>query len=160
MAAVGGGRRSDMAYLEIETRNGTLRVSLNYERLTIGRLDSNDIMLPFAQVSRQHAELHRVGGQWWISDLHSTNGLHLNSRRIQDHALEDGDKIVLAPDISLRFVRGDLPSSPITSKAPSGSAPAWSGAALAGGSASANDEAGHAPHPLAQTPSLLSGNGQ
>lgn len=93
-----------MAYLEIETPEGTHRVALERERLCIGRLATNDVVLAFPQVSRQHAELRFVGGQWWIADLHSTNGLQLDARRIQDHALRDGDRVMLAPGISLRFV--------------------------------------------------------
>jgi|GEM_PF-848007 hypothetical protein len=93
-----------MAYLEIETNEGTRRVSLEREHLSIGRLSYNDVMLPSPQISRQHAELRRVEGRWWIADLNSTNGLHLNERRIQEHLLSDGDVIFLAPNISLRFV--------------------------------------------------------
>ncbi len=93
-----------MAYLEIETQEGVRRVSLDRERLSIGRLSYNDVVLPYAQISRQHAELRNINGQWWIADLHSTNGLQLDSRRIQEHALANGDRIVLAPGISVRFV--------------------------------------------------------
>lgn len=93
-----------MVYLDIETPAGSRRVPLESERLSIGRMEGNDVVLAFPQVSRQHAELRRVGGQWWIVDLHSTNGLQLDTRRIQDHALRDGDRIVLAPGISVRFV--------------------------------------------------------
>ncbi|HKS69557.1 MAG TPA: FHA domain-containing protein, partial [Ktedonobacterales bacterium] len=92
-----------MAYLDIETPEGTHRIALERERLCIGRLATNDVVLAFPQISRQHAELRFVGGQWWIADLHSTNGLQLDTHRIQDHALRDGDRIVLAPGISLRF---------------------------------------------------------
>jgi hypothetical protein len=62
------------------------------------------VVLPFAQISRQHAELRRINGQWWITDLHSTNGLQIDSRRIQEHALTSGDRIVLAPGISVVFM--------------------------------------------------------
>jgi pSer/pThr/pTyr-binding forkhead associated (FHA) protein len=93
-----------MAYLEIETRESTRRVPLEREHLSIGRLSYNDVVLPFAQISRQHAELRRVNGQWWIADLQSTNGLQINSRRIQEHALSTGDRIVLAPGISIVFM--------------------------------------------------------
>ena len=92
-----------MAYLDIETPEGTHRIALERERLCIGRMATNDVVLAFPQVSRQHAELRFVGGQWWIADLHSTNGLQLDARRIQDHALRDGDRVVLAPGISIRF---------------------------------------------------------
>ena len=92
-----------MAYLDLETPDGTRRVTIERERLRIGRLATNDVVLAFPQVSRQHAELHHINGQWWITDLGSTNGLQLGPRRIQDHALRDGDRIVLAPGISIRF---------------------------------------------------------
>ncbi|HEX6818796.1 MAG TPA: FHA domain-containing protein, partial [Ktedonobacterales bacterium] len=84
-----------MAYLEIETREGSRTVRLDRERLSIGRLSYNDVVLPYAQVSRQHAELRCIQGQWWIADLHSTNGLQMDSMRIQEHALRPGDRIVL-----------------------------------------------------------------
>src|SRR5579884_42362 len=99
-----------MAYLEIETREGVRRVALDRDRLSIGRLAYNDVVLPYAQISRQHAELRRINGQWWIADLHSTNGLHIESRRVQEHALKPGDTVVLALGINLRFLSdGDAP---------------------------------------------------
>ncbi len=93
-----------MAYLEIETHDGSRRVPLERERLSIGRLSYNDVVLPFAQISRQHAELRRIDGKWWIADLQSTNGLQINSRRIQEHALASGDRVVFAPGISILFI--------------------------------------------------------
>src|SRR5579871_3531774 len=96
-----------MAHLVIETRDGVQRVELDRERLSIGRLAYNDVVLPFAQISRQHAELRRINNQWWIADLHSTNGLHLNERRIQEHALRSGDNVLLAPGVTLLFVDED-----------------------------------------------------
>lgn len=93
-----------MAHLEIETRDGTHRVQLERDRLSIGRLSYNDVVLPFAQISRQHAELRLISGRWWIADLHSTNGLLLDERRVQEHCLADGDRITLAPGIAFRFV--------------------------------------------------------
>ncbi|MGO8949216.1 MAG: FHA domain-containing protein [Ktedonobacterales bacterium] len=102
-----------MAYLEIETSEGEHRVSLIRERLSIGRLSYNDVALASPQISRQHAELRRIDGAWWIADLNSTNGLHLQGRRIQEHRLSNGDQVVLAPNISLRFVEesGDTESA-------------------------------------------------
>ena len=101
-----------MAYLEIETREGSRTIRLERERLSIGRLSYNDVVLPYAQISRQHAELRCIKGQWWIADLHSTNGLQLDSARIQEHALQPGDRITLAPDVSIRFVLDGQASPP------------------------------------------------
>jgi len=99
-----------MAYLEIETRDGTHRIQLERDRLSLGRLSYNDVVLPFAQVSRQHAELRLIAGRWWITDLQSTNGLRIGERRIQEHCLADGDHITLAPGISVRFVDDRFPA--------------------------------------------------
>lgn len=99
-----------MAYLEIATRDGVQHITLDRDHLSIGRLAYNDVVLPFTQISRQHAELRRIKGQWWIADLHSTNGLHFDSRRVSEHALQDGDQILLAPGITLRFLTKDVPS--------------------------------------------------
>lgn len=111
-----------MAHLEIETREGKREVALERDRLSIGRLAYNDVVLPFGQISRQHAELRRSNGQWWIADLHSTNGLHLDARRIQEHALRDGDTITLAPGITLRYV-ADGAAQPPAGGAPAASRP-------------------------------------
>lgn len=101
-----------MAHLDIETRDGTRRVALDRERLSIGRLSYNDVVLPFSQISRQHAELRYLQGQWWIADLHSTNGLHINGRRVQEHTLSHGDRIVLAPDITVVFSQESAHEAP------------------------------------------------
>ncbi len=109
-----------MAYVEIETPDGSRRVTLERDRLRIGRLATNDVVLAFPQVSRQHAELRHIKGQWWITDLGSTNGLQLDARRIQDHALRDGDWLMLAPGISIRFHETRTPADrrPRVAKAP------------------------------------------
>ena len=110
-----------MAHLVIETRDGVQRVELDRDRLSIGRLAYNDVVLPFAQISRQHAELRRINGQWWVADLHSTNGLHLNERRIQEHVLHSGDSVLLAPGVTLLFVDED-PASRAADAQPTDSA--------------------------------------
>ena len=102
-----------MAYIEIETPEGTRRVPLERDRLSIGRLGFNDIVLPSAQISRQHAEVRRVNGLWQIADLHSTNGLQHNGQRIQEFMLSNGDQFLLAPGITVTFFdESAQPASP------------------------------------------------
>jgi pSer/pThr/pTyr-binding forkhead associated (FHA) protein len=112
-----------MSYLEIETSEGARRVSLNGERLSIGRLSYNDVKLPSPQISRQHAELRRINGAWWIADLNSTNGLLFNGKRIQEHLLANGDQIVLAPSITVRYI-DEVADFAVPDTATSGSASA------------------------------------
>jgi pSer/pThr/pTyr-binding forkhead associated (FHA) protein len=63
-------------------------------RLSIGRAVSNDVSLPWdTEVSRLHAELECIGGEWTVSDDGlSTNGTYVNGRRAAGRVrLRDGD---------------------------------------------------------------------
>jgi hypothetical protein len=93
-----------MDLLEVETREGVQRVPLAKQRITIGRLPGNDIVLPYTSISRHHAEIRLHGDDWWITDLSSTNGLHINGNSVHEHILRDGDGITLAPGIVLHFM--------------------------------------------------------
>jgi DNA-binding CsgD family transcriptional regulator len=66
------------------------------ERLTIGRLEDNDLELGWdPQVSRTHAQLERVGATWFLTDDQlSRNGSFVNAERIsRRRRLDDGDVI-------------------------------------------------------------------
>ena len=61
--------------------------------LTIGRLDSCDIVLSDVGVSRKHAEVRREGDEWVVVDLNSTNGTIVNGTTVRRHRLAQGDRI-------------------------------------------------------------------
>src|ERR671929_1379483 len=66
------------------------------ERISVGRGLTNELSLPWdTEVSRLHAELERIGGEWTVSDDGlSRNGTFLNGSRIAGRArLRDGDVI-------------------------------------------------------------------
>ena len=63
------------------------------DTLTIGRLDSCDVVLSDAGVSRKHAEVRREGDEWVVVDLDSTNGTIVNGKPIRRHRLAQGDRI-------------------------------------------------------------------
>jgi pSer/pThr/pTyr-binding forkhead associated (FHA) protein len=66
----------------------------SYERLSIGRAPANELTLPWdTEVSRLHAELERIGGEWTVSDDGlSRNGTYVNGTRISGRTrLRDGD---------------------------------------------------------------------
>lgn len=68
-------------------------VALRGDRAVIGRLSSCDICLEDANVSRRHAEVMRVAGDWYVQDLESTNGTRLNGEPVDRARLHDGDVI-------------------------------------------------------------------
>ncbi len=61
---------------------------------TIGRINSNDLILTGRTVSRSHARLWFENGRWFLQDLQSGNGTLLNGERVmQVRVLNDGDFI-------------------------------------------------------------------
>ncbi|MGB0384264.1 MAG: FHA domain-containing protein [Ardenticatenaceae bacterium] len=59
----------------------------------IGRKSPDGIEIPSRIVSQEHARLELRGGEFWITDLDSTNGTLLNGHRIKSEKLHDGDII-------------------------------------------------------------------
>lgn len=66
---------------------------LESDEIKIGRLQTNDIILPDPNVSRVHAKIERRNESFFILDLDSTNGTYLNEKRITEAKLKDGDII-------------------------------------------------------------------
>jgi GGDEF domain-containing protein len=70
-----------------------LKIRLS-DPLLIGRGDDVQLRLPWTEVSRKHTRVVRRLTKWVISDLGSSNGTFVNSRRIQHPvALNDNDRV-------------------------------------------------------------------
>jgi hypothetical protein len=85
----------------IVTRSdGAAPVTLDKDGLVVGRLPSSDIYLNHPTVSRLHAGINCIGGQYFLINLSVSNSLTLNGRSLQAEqvdALADGDIIQLGP---------------------------------------------------------------
>ena len=68
-----------------------LRFPLFKDRLTIGRATDNDIQLNAAYISRRHAVVQTDGETTRIIDWGSRNGVYVNSAKITEHFLKNGD---------------------------------------------------------------------
>lgn len=70
--------------------------SLDQAVLNIGRRQDNQLVVNDARVSRVHAQLRAVKGQYVIFDLDSTGGTYVNGERIHQCKLYPGDVISLS----------------------------------------------------------------
>jgi hypothetical protein len=69
---------------------------LDTATINIGRREDNQLLIDDPRVSRLHAQLRLVRGQYVIFDLDSTGGTFVNGHRIRQQALRAGDVISLA----------------------------------------------------------------
>jgi hypothetical protein len=87
-------------------RNGPfarLAFTLHQDVTTIGRGLGNDVLLQEETVSRQHARITFMGGQWVIEDVSSANGVFVNKTRVRRPlALAHGD-LVRCGDVELVY---------------------------------------------------------
>jgi VWFA-related protein len=86
------------------TRGGEEReVLLHQSEATVGRDDSIEVPIKDPQASRKHARIFRKDGQFWVEDLGSLNGTHLNGEPITSHQLVTKDRIGIGETV-LTFV--------------------------------------------------------
>src|SRR5262249_51460731 len=97
-----------VVFLELESERplaGSARYNLHgVARVVLGRgperrasIDGDvlDVQVPDAAISTGHAEITRDAGSWKLKDLRSRNGTLVDSRKIEEHVLEDGALIQL-----------------------------------------------------------------
>jgi hypothetical protein len=92
------------------------------QRYTLGRAQTNRIVLKDELCSREHAEIYHTGGRWRVRDLESLNGSRLNGDKLtKEVELSPGDEVHLGRT-TLLFVEDmeqlpDLPPRPPPSEA-------------------------------------------
>ena len=77
----------------------------------IGRHENNDIAIDNSSVSGIHAEIVKTADGLELRDLNSTNGTHLNGKRVQTARLHCNDIIQLG-DVTLMVDGDDVPPAP------------------------------------------------
>ena len=81
------------AFLIVE---GSRVFPLSRTVINIGRRADNHLVLPDPRVSRAHAQIRAVRGQYVLFDLNSTGGTMVNGRRVHQCVLKPGDVISLS----------------------------------------------------------------
>jgi phosphoserine phosphatase RsbU/P len=85
------------------------RLTLAAKGAILGRHPECDIVLDQGAVSRQHAQISLIDGDYFIEDLHSRNGTLINGIAIDSrYKLRDGDEVKIC-DLALAFHRGNGP---------------------------------------------------
>lgn len=101
--------------------------TLDSDRVVIGRGEDSDIILPERQVSRSHICIGRDAQGYFVEDLHSKNGTHVNGQPLtpgQRHYLQDGDEIQMALCVRLLFVGAEATLPLTLTRVPPAAAPA------------------------------------
>jgi hypothetical protein len=79
------------------------RYELNQVSATsLGRARANDVVLPDVAVSSPHCRIRPEEGRYVLHDLESTNGTFVNDKRVDRHALSEGD-VVQIGETALEF---------------------------------------------------------
>jgi diguanylate cyclase (GGDEF)-like protein len=82
------------------------RHGLSRPLTTIGRSQQSDVRVDQESVSRNHARVERVGENYVLRDLGSTNGTYLNDQAVQESALRNGDLVQIGRTI-FKVLHGD-----------------------------------------------------
>lgn len=79
------------------------RYPVTKDRFIVGRgKQSSDMTIKDPNVSRQHAMVEYLNGQYYMVDMGSTNGVEFNGQRIARKAIAEGDLFRIC-DHEIRF---------------------------------------------------------
>lgn len=96
-------------YGELIPQGGGDTIPLLKKQLLVGRRESCDIVLRFANVSAHHCQLFVNGGYWYIRDMQSRNGVKVNGIRVQEKRIGPGDRVSIAKhNYQLEYSPADL----------------------------------------------------
>jgi adenylate cyclase len=96
-------------YGELTPLGGGDPIPLLKKQLLVGRRESCDIVLRFANVSAHHCRLMLNGGYWYVRDMQSRNGVKVNGIRVQEKRIDPGDTLSVAKhDYEIDYSPADL----------------------------------------------------
>jgi len=92
-------------WARLSSSGSTLQIGAN--RVTLGRSDEADLVLPYDNVSRKHLLIWRSDGQAWARDLGSANGTSVDGVAVGDRPvpLKHGSVVSVAGH-RYRFLEG------------------------------------------------------
>src|SRR5512134_2091337 len=96
-------------YLEslVEGGRQLRRIAVHPLPFRVGRLSGLSLCLPSESISKEHAEIVMRDGSLWVQDLGSKNGTFVNSERVGEARLNEGDILHFA-QVEFRVGRQEL----------------------------------------------------
>ncbi len=98
----------------------SIRFKISRNPFLVGKLpEKADALIQDERISRLHACIREVSGEYYLSDLNSTNGTCVNDKRLSGDetvCLSDGDILKFA-NITMKFVRNAVCSATVTDQA-------------------------------------------
>jgi hypothetical protein len=85
---------------------------LREETITLGRSLANRIALDHSSVSQSHATISRIGNDYFLQDLQSTNGTLLNGQSVREARLHDRDILKLGEAVAIFELRSTGATAP------------------------------------------------
>jgi hypothetical protein len=96
-------------YGELIPLGGGDPIPLIKKQLLVGRRESCDIVLRFANVSAHHCQVFVNGGYWYVRDMQSRNGVKVNGIKVQEKRIDPGDALSVAKhNYTLDYSPADL----------------------------------------------------
>jgi len=74
---------------------------------TLGRGAANTIVVPDTFASAEHALISWHGGQWWLEDLGSRNGTHINDETVTAPTILSVGDVISIGQVKLKFQTSD-----------------------------------------------------
>jgi len=93
----------EYAYLRVKTADGERPVELGSTALTVGRHESNALVLKDSMASRFHCVIERSGDGYMLRDLQSRNGTLLNGQRVMIAQLKSGDVVAIG-EVQMKII--------------------------------------------------------
>jgi FHA domain-containing protein/uncharacterized protein DUF4864 len=84
------------------------------DEVLIGREEGCDLVIANGSVSRRHALVQRRGGAWFVVDQNSANGTFVDSARVTEAALRDGQELRFGAMAYRVEIAGDAPATDAT----------------------------------------------
>jgi signal transduction histidine kinase len=94
----------------MQGRDKGKRFDLRGDALSLGREATNEVQLNDSEISRRHAEVRRTAEGLVLADLSSSNGTFVNTEKIGERLLRNGDRVQVGRTLLL-FTDADDRSS-------------------------------------------------